>query len=205
MILAVEGIDGAGKNTLVRALLKHIDAETLSFPRYSTSDAAKLARKALYGRMGDMTESPYAMAALFALDRAGAREYLQKFAAPPDSILILDRYVASNAAYTAARLEDMEAAQWVYDLEYGDLGLPKPVLQILLETPTSVAQERAEFRARAERDRAKDTYEQDGGLQTRTAAAYRRLARGQWASPWLIVPHTTTPQEATEEILNRLV
>ena len=94
MILAVEGIDGAGKNTLVRALLKHIDAETLSFPRYSTSDAAKLARKALYGRMGDMTESPYAMAALFALDRAGAREYLQKFAFI--SMLIFDIYMKKN-------------------------------------------------------------------------------------------------------------
>ena len=122
MILAVEGIDGAGKNTLVNALLNHIDAETLSFPRYSTSDAAKLARKALYGRMGDLTESPYAMATLFALDRAGAKDYLREMALS-SSILILDRYVASNAAYTAARLEDMDAAQWVYDLEFGVLAL----------------------------------------------------------------------------------
>ncbi|EPD67665.1 hypothetical protein HMPREF1219_02078 [Corynebacterium pyruviciproducens ATCC BAA-1742] len=204
MILAVEGIDGAGKNTLVNALLNHIDAETLSFPRYSTSDAAKLARKALYGRMGDLTESPYAMATLFALDRAGAKDYLREMALS-SSILILDRYVASNAAYTAARLEDMDAAQWVYDLEYGELALPKPGLQILLETPTSVAQERAERRAEHDADRAKDNYERDDSLQSRTATAYRRLARGQWASPWLIVPHTTTPQEATEEILNRIM
>ena len=33
MIISIEGIDGAGKNTLVRALTSRIDASTLTFPR----------------------------------------------------------------------------------------------------------------------------------------------------------------------------
>ena len=204
MLIAVEGIDGAGKHTLVQELEKVLNAEIEVFPRYGTSDAGLLIRRALYGHMGDLTDSPYAMAALFALDRADLRDYLRAAAEDSERVLLLDRYVASNAAYTAARMEDMEAAQWVYDLEFGDLRLPKPHLQILLDIPTSVARERAEGRAAQDSSRSLDAYESDDSLQTRTATAYRSLARGQWASPWVIVPHTAAPADAARDIAARV-
>lgn len=78
LLVAVEGVDGAGKNTLTRkvsALLessgKHVSH--IAFPRYGTLHA-DLAAVALHGEMGDLVESAYAMATLFALDR---RESLQ--------------------------------------------------------------------------------------------------------------------------------
>src|SRR5699024_5721033 len=103
MIIAIEGIDGAGKNTLVHKLRDALDipVEVLSFPRYADSIHAQLAQEALYGRMGDLTSSAYAMATLFALDRHGAKSQLEA-AAESSSLLILDRYAASNAAYSAA-------------------------------------------------------------------------------------------------------
>lgn len=54
MIIAIEGIDGAGKNTLVHKLRDALDipVEVLSFPRYADSIHAQLAQEALYGRMG---------------------------------------------------------------------------------------------------------------------------------------------------------
>ena len=204
MIIAVEGIDGAGKNTLVHALQARFPATVLSFPQYETSDAARVARLALYGKMGDLTDSPYAMAALFALDRAAAREQLVAAAASPDSLLICDRYVASNAAYTAARLEDMAAAQWIYHLEFETLGLPIPALQVLLDTPTDIAASRAVGRAAADAARQRDVYERDGGLQDRTLQAYQALARDQWAGEWIVVPASTSRELVAEQIGERI-
>ena len=98
---------------------------------------------------------------------------------------MLDRYVASNAAYTAARLKNDAAFDWVYDLEFGQLGLPVPHLQVLLETSVDEASIRAQKREAHDATRTRDAYEKDGGLQERTFAAYQQLAAKQWASPWL--------------------
>src|SRR5699024_8506480 len=100
----------------------------------------------------------------------------------PDLIL-LDRYVASNAAYTAARLRDDAAADWVAELEFGRLSLPKPALQILLDTPAELAQERSRRREASDASRTRDRYETDSDLQERTADQYRRLASMEWQSP----------------------
>ncbi|MDN6460553.1 MAG: dTMP kinase, partial [Corynebacterium flavescens] len=120
----------------------------------------------------------------FALDRYGAKEKLLQ-AAESSCLLILDRYVASNAAYSMARLGDDGVADWVYDLEYGRLGLPKPDLQIFLDTDVELAASRARGREAADDTRERDQYEKDSNLQSRTAAAYRRLAQADWAGQWI--------------------
>ena len=120
------------------------------------------------------------MAVLFALDRADARDEIAHLTAAND-VVILDRYVASNAAYSAARLHqgvDGDVVAWVRDLEYDRLELPKPDWQVLLAVPVALAAERAEKRARQEADRAKDAYERDDGLQQRTARRLQRARRG---------------------------
>lgn len=199
MIVAIEGIDGAGKNTLVSALRERIDAQVIAFPRYGCSIHAQLAAKALHGQMGDLTDSIYGMATMFALDRFEAKDELCNF----DGVLLLDRYVASNAAYSTARLQNDSIADWVYELEFETLGLPLPDLQVLLDTPVSVAGQRAESRALQDADRARDAYERDGGLQARTADAYQRLASRQWASEWLVAPHDADAGDVAEVILHR--
>ena len=186
MIIAIEGIDGAGKNTLVQYLrgALSIPVNVLAFPRYEDSIHAQLAQDALYGRMGDLTTSAYAMATLFALDRHGAKEQLDA-AAQSSELLVLDRYVASNAAYSAARLADDSVMDWVFDLEFGKLALPKPDLQIYLTTDVDVAAQRASSREEQDASREKDQYEKDGNLQASTAAAYGRLADANWAGQWI--------------------
>lgn len=193
MIIAIEGIDGAGKNTLVTRLKQERTAagrevEVIAFPRYADSIHAQLAQKALYGQMGDLTDSIHGMATLFALDRFGAKEDIA--AAAERGVLILDRYVASNAAYSWARLQDEAAAQWVYDLEFGTLGLPRPDMQVFLDTDVALAAERAQQRSLADASRAKDEYEKDGGLQARVAEAYRALAAQEWGGRWIATPDT---------------
>jgi dTMP kinase len=103
--------------------------------------------------------------------------------------VILDRYVASNAAYSAARLHqgaDGEVVEWVRTLEYDRLHLPKPDWQVLLDVPAELAAERAEHRASQEADRAKDAYERDDGLQRRTGHVYSALAAAQWCGRWVV-------------------
>ena len=187
MLISIEGIDGAGENTVTQRLRKELGCEVsvMSFPRYEDSIHAQLAQQALYGKMGDLTDSAYGMATLFALDRFGAKEQLLVAAEDTSSLLILDRYVASNAAYSAARVGEESVVDWIYELEFERLGLPVPQLQIFLDTDVAVAGQRAVARAADDDCRTRDRYERDAGLQARTAAAYRRLAQQEWAGRWI--------------------
>ena len=200
VLIVIEGLDGAGKRTLTEGLRAAFEAAgqtvgTLAFPRYGESITADLASEALHGRHGDLSESVYAMAVLFALDRAAAREHLGALRDGHD-VVILDRYVASNAAYSAARLNqgaDGEVVSWVGELEYGRFGLPEPDHQILLDVPVALAAQRAQRRAGLEADRARDAYERDTGLQRRTQAVYAGLAGAGWHGRWSVAGADVEP------------
>ncbi|MCV7110387.1 dTMP kinase, partial [Mycolicibacterium setense] len=69
MLIAIEGVDGAGKRTLSEGLRKEFEAAgrsvaTLAFPRYGNSVAADIAAEALHGEHGDLASSVFAMASL---------------------------------------------------------------------------------------------------------------------------------------------
>ncbi len=141
-LVVIEGLDGAGKNTLTRRLLDALSAlgvraTTVAFPRYDADVHAELARDALHGRLGDVADSVHAMAVLFALDRRAAADDLRAAVAGHDLVLV-DRYVASNAAYGAARLHQGacgEFVAWVHALEIERFGLPVPDRHLLLDVP----------------------------------------------------------------------
>lgn len=200
VLIVIEGLDGAGKRTLTEGLRAAFEAAgqtvgTLAFPRYGESITADLASEALHGRHGDLSESVYAMAVLFALDRAAAREHLGALRDGHD-VVILDRYVASNAAYSAARLNqgaDGEVVSWVGELEYGRFDLPEPDHQILLDVPVALAAQRAQRRAGLEADRARDAYERDTGLQQRTQGVYAGLAGAGWHGRWSVAGADVEP------------
>jgi dTMP kinase len=206
VLIVIEGVDGAGKRTLTNGLRATFEAAgssvaTLAFPRYGHSVSADIAAEALHGGHGDLSSSVYAMAVLFALDRSGARDEIGHLSAAYD-VVILDRYVASNAAYSAARLHegaDGDVVEWVRDLEYKRLRLPKPDWQVLLDVPAELAAERADNRAAQDADRAKDAYERDDGLQRRTGEVYSGLAAAGWCGRWLVAgPGVSAAALATE-------
>jgi dTMP kinase len=109
-LVVIEGLDGAGKHTLADRLVAALavagaKVATMAFPRYGGDIHADLVRDALHGRLGDLVESVHGMAVLFALDRRGAAEQLRALKRSHD-VVLLDRYIASNAAYGAARLHE---------------------------------------------------------------------------------------------------
>jgi dTMP kinase len=208
VLIAIEGVDGSGKRTLTDGLSKAFHAAgmsvaTLAFPRYGQSVTADIAAEALHGEHGDLASSAYAMAMLFALDRAGAVAEIEALARAHD-VVILDRYVASNAAYSAARLHQDaagEAAAWVRRLEYERLRLPAPDWQVLLAVPAELAARRARHRAENEPGRPRDSYERDDGLQQRTGAVYAELAAAGWGGGWLVVDEDVDPGRLAADLM----
>jgi dTMP kinase len=207
LLIAIEGVDGAGKRTLCGGLRtafesNHKSVAGLSFPRYSHSVAADLAAEALHGQHGDLNTSVYAMAVLFALDRAAAHDEIGHLRAAYD-VLILDRYVASNAAYSAARLHQDasgEAVEWVRRLEYERLHMPAPDWQVLLAVPAELAAERTQNRESEDRARRRDTYERDDELQRRTGEVYSGLAERGFGGPWQIVAPDVDPAALARQL-----
>jgi dTMP kinase len=208
VLIAIEGVDGAGKRTLTDGLRGYLEANgksvaTLAFPRYGQSVTADVAAEALHGRHGDLASSVYAMAMLFALDRAGGADQIRDLCRDHD-VVILDRYVASNAAYSAARLHqpaDGEAVGWVRDIEYGRLRLPAPDWQVLLGVSAELADQRARHRASVDASRERDAYERDAGLQQRTGAVYAGLAAANWGGRWLVVDETVDPGRLAAQLM----
>ncbi|OBI72496.1 dTMP kinase [Mycobacterium sp. E740] len=207
MLIVIEGVDGAGKRTLTNGLRTAFEAAgrtvaSLAFPRYGRSVEADVAAEALHGAHGDLADSVYAMAVLFALDRQRAAAEIERLRDEYD-VVILDRYVASNAAYSAARLHqgaDGDVVDWVRVFEYERLALPRPDAQILLAVPTELAAQRAEHRANTEADRPKDAYERDGGLQQRTSDVYAALAAGAWCGRWEVAGPDVDAAELAAEL-----
>ncbi|HEX5402444.1 MAG TPA: dTMP kinase [Pseudonocardiaceae bacterium] len=201
-LVVIEGLDGAGKRTLADALVAALRADGasvagLAFPRYDDDIHAELVRDALHGRVGDLGDSVHGMAVLFALDRRAAQPRMTELLAEHD-VLLVDRYVASNAAYGAARLHQGAAGEfvaWVRELEIERFGMLVPHAHLLLRVPVAVAASRAEHRERTD-DRARDAFESDGGLQARCSAVYDELAAVDWLSPWHVLDGTSTQDAA---------
>lgn len=196
-LIVVEGVDGAGKRTLSERVATQLrgrghSVACTAFPRYASNVHAALVAEALRGDHGDLAGSVHGMAVLNALDQRDAADNLRSDLGTHD-VVLLDRYVASNAAYGAARLNQDthgDFVSWVWDLEIERFGLPRPDLQLLLSVPAAVAAQRAAHRARTQPGRGKDGFESDASLQQRCVTVYAQLAAENWWSPWLVVDGT---------------
>jgi dTMP kinase len=185
-LLAVEGIDGAGKHTQVElltgALKSHgIDCLHLSFPRYRSFFGSAVARY-LTGEFGRLDQvDPHLSALLYAGDRFEAKGELESALASGRTVLA-DRYVPSNLAHQGARVDPSrreEFLNWVRQLEYTILGLPREDLVIYLRIPVEEASRRMVLRARK---LSRDIQESDQRHLEQAAAVYDSLASSQgWA------------------------
>lgn len=162
MLIVLEGLDGAGKSTQVARIKQYIKDKGLKlkylhFPRYEAPVYGDLIAKFLRGDFGDIgTVHPRLVALLYALDRADAGKQMREWLDEGYCVL-LDRYVYSNIAYQCSKIEDEAGAeelrQWIFDLEYGKYGIPKPDINIFLDVPIGFVNEKlAKTREGADRD-----------------------------------------------------
>lgn len=213
--VALEGIDGAGKNTLTEGLFKRAEAAglkcaRLAFPRYTETAFGRLVAAYLNGEFGGIDEvSPDFAALLYAGDRYESRDVIEAALAEND-LVIADRYVASNAAYNSAKLAEAARAAFIdrfEKIEHEVFGLPRPDLYLLLEiAPATSAELVARKGERDYTDKAADLHEADRAYLAACAAVYDELAARDFGAPWLRVPvedaagSLRTPDDIAEQV-----
>lgn len=194
IILAIEGADGVGKNTAATGVRRALEAAgkrvaTLGFPRYGETLGGVTIGRYLAGDV-PVPVTPHAAAVLYALDRFESRAALEAAVADHD-VLVLDRYVASNMAYQAARVDPAESRammEWILALETRQFGLPAPTLSVYLDTPWALARELILRKARRSyTDASFDAYEADIALQQRVRANYEAIVAADLFGPWRVV------------------
>lgn len=182
MLIAIEGADGAGKATAAAGLVAGLrdqkrKAVVISFPRYGDTMAGRTLGDFLAGRTPP-PDHPSALAVLYALDRFESRATIAR-AMAENEIVVFDRYVASNVAYQAAKVPSAERAElirWIVDLETATFGLPRPDLNVYLDTPPEITRRLIALKGRRSyTDEEFDAHEADDGLQTNVRNAYLRL------------------------------
>ena len=165
-LVAIEGVDGAGKTTQAELLRASVASAGLSvklraFPAYDSFIGSQI-RQMLRDPASSLDARSAAL--WFAVDR---RQALQHDPLGAD-VEICNRYTLSNAVYQSARAPEAERAavfDWVLELER-ELGIPVPDLTFVLDVTPALVAERT--RARAELD----AYERQADLQNRVRARY---------------------------------
>lgn len=149
-LLVIEGLDGSGKATQAKLLASHL-AESgckvmeITFPDYE-SDSSALVKMYLSGQFGDKPDdvNPYAASSFYAVDRYAS--YKTKWGSfyEAGGIVIADRYTTSNAVHQTSKLpagERRAFLDWLFDFEYGKLGLPAPTRVLYLDMPTELTEQ----------------------------------------------------------------
>lgn len=146
-LIVIEGTDGCGKMTQLKLLSDALlaggtDCRKLDFPRYG-EDSSALVRMYLEGKFGSDPEAvnPYAASTFFAVDRYASYHTDWKDYYLSGGILVSNRYTTSNATHQGAKLPPAEREaffRWLYDYEFGLLGIPAPDLVILLDVPIEI-------------------------------------------------------------------
>jgi dTMP kinase len=185
-LIAVEGIDGSGKQTQVRLLAEALAARgqcvfTSGFPQYD-SWFGKMVGQFLNGDFGPLESvDPHFTALLYAGDRFERKQPILS-ALKRGEVVITDRYVASNLSHQTARAAPEERAAfraWIEHLEYGIYGLPKEDLVLYLRVPPRASQSLvAKKAARSYTDSEYDLQESDLRHLLDAANMYDQLSGG---------------------------
>ena len=217
-LIVIEGTDGSGKATITKALAEvmtrnSLRVATLSFPRYGNPSAEKV-EKYLRGELGDPMAIPPQEASLFyAEDRSLSREGLKRLLEEND-VVILDRFVDSNAAHQGSKIGDEKERRkfvdWLYDLEYRKNQLPRPHLVIILHVPHLIAFDLIAKKKTRDYTRGKnrDRHEEDREHLRKTESAYLWLAK-EYPERHLVIEcmdnsRLFNPAEITEKIIEIL-
>jgi len=148
-LIAIEGIDGAGKGTQAGRLVASLrnlgfKVDTLQFPRYSATTFGSAIGDFLNGRFGALNEvHPQLAAVLYAGDRYESRPLLLRMMEEND-VIVLDRFVGSNLAHQSAKLEGearIALIDWIEKVEHEVFALPRPTITILIDMSSQMSRE----------------------------------------------------------------
>ena len=188
-LIVLEGIDGSGKSAQYRRLCARFDEMGMAyhhivFPRYDQESSA-LIRMYLNGAFGAHPSdvNAYAASTFFAVDRYASYRTDWGEIYENGGLILSDRYTTSNAIHQGSKLPEAELPaffDWLYDLEYGKMGLPRPDLVLYLDVDLPTSLKRMQHRQEKHNTKA-DIHEKDEAYlrRCRENAAYV-VARCGW-------------------------
>lgn len=185
LFIAIEGGDGSGKGTQSKLLAEYAreqgyDVLEISFPRYG-NDSAYYVERYLNGVYGGTNDVPADLGVLpYAIDRYAASAEIRAHLAKPNTLVIADRYMASNLAHQGAKITDATERKTFYErtkiTEYDVLGIPKPDKNIVLIVPTKLMQENVDKKAaRSYTANKRDIHEADADHLEKAKANFEEL------------------------------
>ena len=193
-LIVLEGIDGSGKSAQYRRLCKKLEDDKIEynhivFPRYDKESSA-LIRMYLGGEFGEhpCDVNAYTAATFFAVDRFASFRTDWGQIYNNGGIILSDRYTTSNAVHQGSKLSDEELPaffEWVSDLEYDKMGLPKPDLVIYLDVDVETSKRRM-LKRQKKTDTSADIHEKDFAYLERCLRTARMAAKHY---NWVIVPY----------------
>lgn len=192
-LIVIEGLDGCGKSTQLELLpqnlhKKGIESRSVSFPDYD-SDSSALVKMYLSGAFGKKPGdvNAYAASLFYAVDRFASYktnwgEYYNQ-----NGVIVSGRYTTSNAVHQTSKMDESDwqgFLDWLYDLEYNKVGIPKPDKVIFLDMPVEVSQKLLSGRYQGD-EAKKDIHESDTAYldQCRKAAMFTAQYSG-----WTVIP-----------------
>lgn len=185
-LIVIEGTDCSGKETQTKLLMSRlreegINVNNFSFPNYNSPTGKIIGGPYLgkenigesYFEEGASHVDPKVASLYYAADRKYNIEKLE-FLINNGANLILDRYIYSNMAHQGGKIKDKVEREkmydWLYNLEFNLLELPKPDLAIYLHMPTEKA---AVLKGNRE---SLDEHEKDENHLKNAEQAYQELA-----------------------------
>lgn len=186
-LIVIEGTDCSGKETqsnLLVDFLNSINKKTkkFQFPNYN-SPTGKIIAGPYLGKEGYQPPlfsegasnvDPYCASLLYAMDRKYNIKEIED-ALNDGYNVVLDRYVDSNMAHQGGKLagkEQEEMFNFLEQLEYNLLKLPKPDIPVLLYMPTW-----ASAKLKEKRPEKQDQHEADINHLKKSEETYLKLAK----------------------------
>ncbi|WP_196593003.1 dTMP kinase [Pectinatus sottacetonis] len=148
-LIIIEAGDGSGKATQTNKLYTHLQEEhknvyKVSYPDYE-SESSALVKMYLRGAFGKSANSvnAYAASTFFAVDRYASYRLKWEKNYKEGGIILADRYTTSNMVHQAVKIKEKQARDvfldWLWDLEFVKMGMPKPDLVIFLDMPPEIS------------------------------------------------------------------
>lgn len=161
-IFVIDGTDGSGKKTQAKLLRERLikagyQVASFPFPNYKSLSSGPV-RMYLEGEISqnpnDISEK--AASSLYAVDRYITYQKEMKALVSDDhTIILLDRYTSANLIHQGAKIVEKYGMDqqrldhfidWVYHLEYKDLGLPVPTQTFFMNMPIEIIKKLIENR-----------------------------------------------------------
>jgi dTMP kinase len=154
-----------------------IPYKIVAFPRYDKPSSyfikQYLSLEHPYGSHDEI--GPYCASLFYALDRYDASFELRRYL-NDGYIVLADRYTGSNVGHQGCKIEDdaerSRFIDWLFDLEFNRMGIPRPATSIILWVPPEIAALRIESRGRG-----KNAHEVDALHLKKAQAAYLWAAK----------------------------